>query len=84
MQKSGLFGGGFVRKVDYTAPEGCVQFEKGQRRAKTIGCLRGGIVWDYRLRLKGQTWVQIPAPSHTSHVTLGSFHSLPEPLLPYV
>lgn len=52
VQRSGLFGGGFMRNIDRIDPEGCMQFEKVQRRAKTIGCLRRGIVWEYKLRVR--------------------------------
>ena len=44
VQRSGLFEGGFMRHLDHINPEGCIQSEKVQRKAKTIGSLRGGIV----------------------------------------
>ena len=59
-------------------------FEKMQRRATIIYCLRRGIVWEYKPRLWGQIWFQIQTPSHTGCVTLGKFYSLSEPLVPHL
>lgn len=82
--KSGLFGGGFMRKVDCIGPEGCVQFEKVQRRNNIIYFLRGIIVWGYKLRLWGETWVQIPTPPHTGYGTLDKFPGLSKPLVSHL
>lgn len=44
VQRCESFEGGFMRHLDHINPEGCMQSGKVQRNAKTIGCLRGGIV----------------------------------------
>lgn len=73
-----------MRKIDCIGSKGCVQFEEAQRKANIIYCLRGGIVWGYKLRYQGQNWVQIPAPPHIGYVTLGKYHGLSMPLFPHL